>query len=213
VQKANILRYAILEHYGGVYLDMDITCLQPLDDLRHLPFLAPAAFPVGVSNGFMLSQAHHPLLKQVLNGVAPSDLRWGLPYVETMLTTGCMFLSNQWTKYMSRLMGSEGTADARDKIFVLADEEGKVGPHILRGAITTPLFRHGGASSWHEWDAAVGLFIARHGWYFGMVVVTGLICTIVLVRRRSAFSSKIDKLTGKRSDASERGKYDAKSFV
>jgi len=216
VQKANILRYAVLEHYGGVYLDMDITCLRPLDSLRRLPFLAPAAFPAGVSNGFMVSRAQHPLLKQALDGVITSHLRWGLPYVEIMLTTGCMFLSNQRTKFMSRTTGSDRVLHDRDKVFILADEDGKVGPHMLRGAVTTSLFRHGGASSWHEWDAAVVVFVARHARCFGAVFMIGLVGTAMLVcrgRRRIAFSSKIDKLAKKRMAATKSSEDDMKLFV
>ncbi len=32
-QKADILRYELLERYGGVYVDVDMECLQPLDPL------------------------------------------------------------------------------------------------------------------------------------------------------------------------------------
>jgi inositol phosphorylceramide mannosyltransferase catalytic subunit len=41
IQRANILRDALLHHYGGVYLDLDVTCLRPLDNLLHLPWLTP----------------------------------------------------------------------------------------------------------------------------------------------------------------------------
>jgi Glycosyltransferase sugar-binding region containing DXD motif len=33
IQRADILRCAVLEKYGGVYVDMDMYCLKPLDDL------------------------------------------------------------------------------------------------------------------------------------------------------------------------------------
>ena len=42
-QKADILRYELLERYGGVYVDVDMECLQSLDpllDARGLIFLA-----------------------------------------------------------------------------------------------------------------------------------------------------------------------------
>jgi mannosyltransferase OCH1-like enzyme len=42
IQRTNILRYLLLHHYGGVYLDVDITCLVPLDTLLHLPFVTPS---------------------------------------------------------------------------------------------------------------------------------------------------------------------------
>lgn len=33
IQRTNILRYLVLEEFGGVYLDLDIECLHPLDEL------------------------------------------------------------------------------------------------------------------------------------------------------------------------------------
>ena len=84
IQRANILRYALLEHYGGVYLDLDVTCLSPLDDLLHLPWLTPGAYPAGVNNAFILSRPHHGFLREVLANIVAHDLRWGMPYVENL---------------------------------------------------------------------------------------------------------------------------------
>lgn len=185
VQRANILRYALLDHFGGVYLDLDVTCLQPLDYLRYLPWLTPAAHPAGLNNAFMLSRPRHAFLKHLLASVPSTDLKWGLPYVETMLSTGCMFLSSRWMAYGRSLSKSEVSVSDVDKIYVLANEEGKLGPHMLRGAVTTPLFRHGGASSWHEWDAAAVVLIGRHYCYFISMIVLGALFAIAMMWRWS----------------------------
>jgi len=84
IQRTNILRYLLLHHYGGVYLDLDITCLAPLDGLLSLPFVSPAAFPVGVNNAFLLSKPGHRFWEGVIAGIGERDLWWGLPYVENM---------------------------------------------------------------------------------------------------------------------------------
>ncbi|KAK5168927.1 uncharacterized protein LTR77_006236 [Saxophila tyrrhenica] len=162
IQRANILRYALLDHFGGVYLDVDITCLHPLDDLRHVPFLTPGAYPAGVNNAFILTRPHHGFLQHLLEGVQSRDLFWGMPYIENMLSTGCMFFSNRWMSYARSLSASSPDADRQ---FILADEDGDIESHMLRGAITTPLFTHGGASSWHGWDAAAIVMIGKHYYY------------------------------------------------
>lgn len=95
IQRANTLRYALLEHYGGAYLDIDITCRQPLDNLRHVPLLTPGAHPAGVNNAFILSRPHHPFLKHILAGLPSRDLTWGAPYAENMLSTGCGYFGNR----------------------------------------------------------------------------------------------------------------------
>lgn len=181
VQRANVLRYALLDHFGGVYLDQDIACLQSLDDLRHLPWLAPAAYPAGLSNGFMLSRENHPFLKRLLNGVVDGDLNWGLPYVETMLSTGCMYLSGRWMSYVRSLSKMQDPIPEADRVYVLADEDSNVVPHMLRGVVTTPLFHHGGASSWHEWDAGTILFIGNHVGYLLAMMAFGAVSAVAVI--------------------------------
>lgn len=180
IQRADILRYALLDHFGGVYLDLDITCLQPLDDLRHLPFLTPGAHPAGVNNAFILSRPHHGVLQHVLSGVASRNLPWVLPYVENMMTAGCMFFSNRWMSYVHAL--SAKPVD-ESRVYVLANQAGNIESHMLRGAITTPLFKHGGASSWHGWDAAAFILIGKHYFYFAGLLGCGLLLTAFAIRR------------------------------
>lgn len=179
IQRANILRYALLDHFGGVYLDMDITCLEPLDSLRHIPFITPGAYPAGVNNAFILTRPGHGFLRLLLAGVPSRDLFWGMPYIENMLSTGCMFFSNRWISYQHLLMPAHG--EAGDQTYILADGEGNMDPHMLRGAVTTPLFRHGGASSWHGWDAAAIVLIGKHYVYFTCIMLLGAACTSLAV--------------------------------
>ena len=183
IQRANILRYALLDHFGGVYLDLDLTCLHALDNLRHLPFLTPGAYPAGVNNAaFILCRPHHGFLKHLLDAVPQTDLLWGLPYVESMLSTGYMFFSNQWMRYVRLLRSVETRVAEEDKVYILADQEGHIESHMLRGAVTTPLFRHGGAGSWHEWNAAVIITMGKHYRYFGAIMALGTLLALAIVR-------------------------------
>lgn len=164
IQQANILRYAVLFKFGGVYLDLDVTCRVALDStpLMSLPLVTPGAYPAGVNNAFIAAQAGHPFLAELLGSVPSHDLYWGfpmrVPYVENMMSTGCMFFSNEWMAYVRQLLA--GRQD--QKVLILSDKHGDMGPHMLRGKVTTPIFTHGGASSWHSWDAALILVIGKH---------------------------------------------------
>ncbi|GAB7345785.1 hypothetical protein MBLNU457_4051t1 [Dothideomycetes sp. NU457] len=162
IQKANILRYAVLYHYGGVYLDLDVDCLAPLDNLLYLPLLTPGAYPAGVNNAFILARPQHPFLGALLQAAPSLDLRWPLPYVENMLSTGCMFFSNRWMAHVRALQAKKDEMSPNDQVFIISDETGNMDPHMLRGKVTTPLFTHHGASSWHSWDAAVIVLIGKH---------------------------------------------------
>lgn len=181
IQRANVLRYAALHYYGGVYLDLDVTCLVALDStpLMDLAFVSPGAHPAGVNNAFIVSRRGHAFLSHLLGAVPSHDLYWGvpfrLPYVENMLSAGCMFFSNMWMSYVRALVSGR----ALDKVHILGDEQGRLAPHMLRGVVTTPLMTHGGASSWHGWDAAAMVTIGEH--YRLVVLLSAAISTLAAV--------------------------------
>ena len=181
IQRTNILRYLLLHHYGGVYLDLDITCWALLDGHLHLPWLTPGAYPAGINNAFMLSKPWHPFLTELIERIPTHNLKWDLPYVENMLSTGCMFISNVWTQYMRY----DSTHPPEDKLYILADEYGNLEGQMLRGAVSTSLFRHGGASSWHGWDAAGIIFVGEHYILALLLFAAGLAAWIWLILRLS----------------------------
>ncbi|CEJ89794.1 hypothetical protein VHEMI05619 [[Torrubiella] hemipterigena] len=186
IQRANVLRYAVLHTFGGVYLDLDITCLVALEatGLTQLPFVSPGAHPAGVNNAFILTQPGHSFLERLLSAIPRHDLAWAapmrLPYIENMLSTGCMFFSNQWIKYAERYVSGEET----ESVMVLADKEGDIAPHMLRGIVQTPIMAHGGASSWHGWDAAAIVAIGKHYKSIVSLVAVGFTLAILCVLLR-----------------------------
>ena len=199
IQRANILRYALLDHFGGVYIDMDVTCRHSLEPLRTIPWLSPAAHPAGVNNAFILSRPGHPFLKTLLAAVPKRDLSWGLPYIENMLSTGCMYFSNMW---MSHARSIDQSKEPNDKLYILASEDGDINSHMLRGVVTTPLFKHGGASSWHGWDAAAIVLIGK---YYPIILQGCLVMSLLSIylvwrcvgqrnrRRRSSWGSMMKR--------------------
>src|SRR4051812_26017051 len=41
IQRADAIRYFVLHRFGGIYLDLDIGCLRPLDPLLIYPVILP----------------------------------------------------------------------------------------------------------------------------------------------------------------------------
>jgi mannosyltransferase OCH1-like enzyme len=81
IQRIDAVRYFLLHRHGGVYLDMDIECLRPIDELvagRQLLFTLQMG---GYSNGVMGSVAAHPFWPRVFECLRARQRRfaWRAP--------------------------------------------------------------------------------------------------------------------------------------
>ena len=77
VERADILRLEILHRHGGVYVDTDLECLRPLDDvLANADFVAVCLKPGRVTNTMIASAPGHPLLERALRELRPTDTYW-----------------------------------------------------------------------------------------------------------------------------------------
>jgi mannosyltransferase OCH1-like enzyme len=73
--KADILRIELLYQYGGIYIDSDCECLNPLDDdLRKYPLFTcyenEAVRPGLIQNNIIGSQPRHPLLASMMEAIS-----------------------------------------------------------------------------------------------------------------------------------------------
>jgi inositol phosphorylceramide mannosyltransferase catalytic subunit len=73
-EKADLFRYEILYQYGGVYVDMDFECLQPLDPLNYLYDFYVGLQPldsglVQLGIGLIGATPGHPILRRALAGL------------------------------------------------------------------------------------------------------------------------------------------------
>jgi mannosyltransferase OCH1-like enzyme len=184
ISRTNILRYLLLEHFGGVYLDLDLYCRAKLDSLLFLPWLTPGAHPTGINNAFILSKPHHPFLaEKLIPSIAYHNLRWPLPYVDNMLSTGCMLFSSMYAQWGGR------------DLYIL----GGGTKHFLKGHAVTPLFEHFGESSWHSWDAQMFLFVGKYGLLIlGCAAV--LVAVATLVNRRNRLQKPFQKSKSRIAD-------------
>jgi len=77
-----------------VVLDMDLDCRRSLAPLQRFGFVAPAAHPIGFSNGMMMAAKGHPFVGELLRNLPIFDRNWfGLPYATVMFSTGCHYAS------------------------------------------------------------------------------------------------------------------------
>ena len=77
VERADILRLEVLYRHGGVYVDTDVECLRPLDDvLAGESFVGVELKPGRVTNTFIAASAGHVLLERGLREVRPLEVYW-----------------------------------------------------------------------------------------------------------------------------------------
>ena len=113
-----------------------------------------------------------------------------------MLSTSRVYFSYQWLRYTWRLWQARDSLALEDMVYILADENGNMDPHKLRGKATTPLFAHSGASSRHGWDAAAIVWISRHYGKVCALSCWSFVAIALLVLRTLCRSSKEGALRG-----------------
>ena len=181
IQRADVIRYFILHHYGGVYMDLDIGCLRPMDTLLQYPVILPKTIPVGISNDLIFSEKGHPFMQQTVNSLVTFDHSWVLNYPTVMFSTGPMFLSAQYGIYTS-----SHPKTALTDIRVLP--KSLYGKNAAPETVPLSFFSHFYGSSWHADDAAFIGFLGTWGkalmWVGLVVLIVGVVRLPKSQRRR-----------------------------
>ncbi|KAK0547797.1 hypothetical protein OC846_003836 [Tilletia horrida] len=166
IQRADAIRYFVLHHYGGIYMDLDIGCLRRFDPLLRFEVILPKTIPVGVSNDLMLAQKGHPFMDLVIHNLVAFNHQYLTNYPTVMFSTGPMFLSASYGMYVSK----HGPAQQSSSKLPEAGFSGiRVLPKSLYGKNAKPgeapdaFFRHLYGSSWHSNDAGFLIFLRDHG--------------------------------------------------
>ncbi|GAA5981295.1 hypothetical protein JCM10908_004057 [Rhodotorula pacifica] len=167
IQRADVIRYFVLHHYGGVYMDLDIGCRRKLDPLLYFRVILPQTIPVGVSNDLMFAEKGHPFMDLVIHNLITFDHTYGTNYPTVMFSTGPMFLSavyGMWPK------------DTPEGV----ERQVRILPRRWYGKNAPPTdmedsyFDHFYGSSWHADDAGFITFLGKFGvalMYAGVAVV------------------------------------------
>ncbi len=101
-QKSDLLRYAILNEFGGIYIDTDFLLLTDFNDLLDLEFFCGVAYDAAPTmfNGLIGSTPGNPVIKDLLT--LDTDLRYN-DAMSLMDSTGPYFLTRQVFKNISKV--------------------------------------------------------------------------------------------------------------
>ncbi|KAE9367734.1 glycosyltransferase family 32 protein [Stipitochalara longipes BDJ] len=194
IQRVDALRYFLLYHYGGIYLDLDLAPYRSFTPLLQFPAFACLTAPTGISNDILGSVPQHPFYKLVIENLEEYDRNWLSGYITVMYSTGPLFFSAVWIQY---LQGLRGTMNALDHIKVLVPG-GTAGDSY-------GFFKNVQGGSWHGRETEVIFWMGRH-WVlvtiFGFVVafgVTSLFWWVCIM---------FGKRWGRRPVCEKRGRYE-----
>lgn len=101
IQRADAIRYFVLYHYGGIYIDLDDGCKRRLDPLLSYTAWVRRTIPTGISNDIMGAVPQHPFFLRVIDSLQGANRKWVLPYITIMASTGPLFLSVIWKNWLS----------------------------------------------------------------------------------------------------------------
>ncbi|KAL2432514.1 Mannosyl phosphorylinositol ceramide synthase CSH1 [Exophiala dermatitidis] len=194
IQRADAIRYFVLAHYGGIYIDLDDGCQRKLDPLLSYTAWLRRTVPTGISNDVMAAIPQHPFFLRVIESLQGADGSWVLPYITIMASTGPLFLSVIWKKWM----GEHSHLDQENwigRVRVLMPDEYNNHPWSF--------FKTYKGSSWHGKDAKFIFWMGKN-WLFLTVlgfVLAGIVgvgiwwlysrLIVVGARRRAVGSPRI----------------------
>jgi mannosyltransferase OCH1-like enzyme len=116
IQRVDAIKYFLLWHYGGIYMDMDIACRRSMDPLLGFPAWFPEASPLGVNNDLMATRARHPVIRLMLESLSARNLNLIFPYLTIFWSTGPQFtgdLLKRWfLKFGGKYVVGESKVDA-----------------------------------------------------------------------------------------------------
>lgn len=152
IQRADAIRYFILNHYGGIYLDLDDGCNRELEPLLSYPAWVRKTMPTGISNDAMGAVPRHPFFMYVVNQIKSYDRNWILPYITVMGSTGPLFLSVLWRHWVSE-GGNIGDGPDGGRVRIIFPEE--------YNGHSWSFFTHHLGNSWHAADVQLIFWVSK----------------------------------------------------
>jgi hypothetical protein len=161
IQRADSIRYFVLHHFGGIYMDLDMGCRRRIDPLLqgNWEVLLPVTKPVGLSNDLLVGVPKSRFFHQVINGLKSFDHSYMLNYATVMFSTGPMFLSAMFGRYAKSHPVTAEEPHAHIRVMPTS----LYGKNAPRDAVPHSFFSHFYGSSWHADDAGFITWLGRWG--------------------------------------------------
>ncbi|KAJ5453416.1 uncharacterized protein N7458_004372 [Penicillium daleae] len=175
IQRADSIRYFVLYHYGGIYLDMDSWCNQtiPIHKLgagNEADYaLFKSTLPTGITNDLLVTSARHPVYAAAIaklplfNAITRPWARLQ-PYCAIMISAGPMFLTMVAKDYLL------GQPSLPSKAL-----------GVINSSELVPYITDLESSTWHQSDAKVLMWIGRRPWTWFTMGTVGLAAGLYII--------------------------------
>jgi len=148
IQRADSIRYFILAHHGGIYIDLDNGCQRNLDPLLAYSVWMPTTkIHVGLTNHVMGTRKQGPYFQLLVNRLQTYDYNWVLPYMTIMNSAGPHFVSLVWEEYLKM-------RPRQEEVRILMQEE-YAGNHWS-------FFTKEQGGTWNHWDTRAFKWAGDH---------------------------------------------------
>lgn len=89
----DVAKVEILERFGGVYLDADLICLEPIENepLMQRDFFAVPELNGRVNNAVIGSVAHHPILQEYIKRIGQVESKTDPAAFAGLVLTRCIY--------------------------------------------------------------------------------------------------------------------------
>jgi mannosyltransferase OCH1-like enzyme len=165
IQRADAIRYFVLYHFGGIYMDLDVGCSKLLiDPLLTWPAIIPKTKPVGFSNDVLISIPKHPFYAYIIDQLPKWNHNFIFPYLTIFFSTGPMFLTNRF--FEKKWSPSVYILDSY--LYSEGDEK---------------IFKHLPGSSWHSWDGTLVTTIWNYLTITNIILILIIMTLIIQMKR------------------------------
>lgn len=160
VQRIDALRYFLMLHYGGIYIDLDNGCKAPLEPLLYYPTWVTDGGKGALSNNILAAAPGHPFWQLLTDSIIPYAWHYPLPYLAVSYATGQWFETAIWEEYHRHLPEGEPPLT---RIMMDMDP----------GAARWVFFSQERGGTWNQWDNGLFKWIGDH--VLLMLLYVGLI--------------------------------------
>ncbi|KAL2126465.1 hypothetical protein VTI74DRAFT_852 [Chaetomium olivicolor] len=167
VQRVDAVRYFLLLHYGGIYMDLDNGCKRDLTPTLYYPTWITEPGRGALSNNILASRPNHPFWARLTHSLMPYDWNWFFPYVTISYASGQWFVTAIWQEYHRLLPKPSDNPKLEHRLHLLMMDD-------RPGAHPSIFFTQERGGTWINWDNLLFLWIGDHLFLFLLMLFGGI---------------------------------------